>query len=1141
MATLAATSLGSVVSATGAGASSGQTAALDVGQLRFYSTGSLLNAASEPLTDSSNVLVWAEPTAYNADEDGNGDAVSYPDGTDIPLVGIDGTVVGIGNDFVNNQESFGDAGNEEFLLNVWDSLTGGDATVLVDESHDNAVTRADISTFANYAEDNGYTVPATTDLEADLGSADGLVLARPATALSDDELSAVASFVDAGGALFLHDASDYQDQDQTANLNAVAAAVGAAFRFNDDQVYDDENSGFENFVVLTENGNTEQYPELFAGREGIGGGELPFEPGESYPGTVTSVADGDTFTVEFDDPDAGSQSIRVLGVDTAEKPENASAERPEEWEGLAYTTESDLRPVGSLSHYSGTCFLDDAMEPLTDDAAVLYWAPSNATVTDQNGGDAVSYPDGTAIPLGVKDDNLVGLGANMVNDEGGWDGDNGDLVLNVWDDQLGGAGTVVWLDNGQYDTLGDVFGNFEGRAEDAGYTLESAGDLAAAAGDADAFVVSSPNELSDANRDALATFAADGNPVTFIGKSDYDGFDQTDALNAVLDELGAAFRYNDAQVQADGNFAFSTEQFNTDSYAAYFGGDSEDPLAHLQEWAVEATEFATQALSGEDVVVSFDENEGITDPFDRLLGYVEYDATGDGSTDTLYNAALIQEGYARVYGSSLSKHDEFWDHEHAARTDGTGLWAESDVESAPSYRNRPVEDLFVPTPAAVGSTNGTLGQGRVPVNAESSASVSEAPLAGVDRTANVAMLGGLLVDESHEEAEGSGYDVSGFENFTFVSNLADSLSGREGDVLVDGGHGQFGADFGLSNEDAAYYQRFLEGAGLNFEQVNEPTAEKLSRGRALLVTSHTEAFSEAEVDALRSFRDDGGAIVLLGDANASDAARENLNALASGLGTDLRLTDDAVTDGSNNVNGDAGLVTTTNFHQSFDLFDVYEPGTGGEEPAQPTLSVSFPERNGGGSAVPADLSLSNAPDGLAGFDVTITVADTEVAAAIDVSFDDAFPDSTTQADVSDDGGTVSLEAADIEDNVGTGASDITLATLSLEPQSAGSTGVGLGIDALDADDGSVIDAQTSTGDLTIAPVERIGDNDLPTDPDDDGVYEDLNGNGQLDFEDVVVFFEHREEDAIQDYVDSYDFNDNGRVDFDDITTLFEEI
>ncbi|MFC4405905.1 thermonuclease family protein [Haloarchaeobius iranensis] len=1141
MATLAATSLGSVVSATGAGASFGQSAALDVGQLRFYSTGSLLNAAGEPLTDSSNVLVWAEPTASNADEDGNGDAVSYPDGTDIPLVGIDGTVVGIGNDFVNNQESFGDAGNEEFLLNVWDDLTGGDASVLVDEGHDNEVTLADISTFAGYAEDNGYTVTATTDLAADLGDADGLVLARPATALSDSELSAVVSFVDDGGALFLHDASDFQDQDRTANLNAVAEAVGAAFRFNDDQVYDDENSGFENFVVLTENGNTDAYPELFEGREGIGGGELPFEPGESYPGTVTSVADGDTFTVEFDNSGVGARSIRVLGVDTPEKPENASAERPEEWEGLAYAAASDLRPVDSLSHYSGTCFLNDAMGPLTDAATVLYWAPSNATVTDQNGGDAVSYPDGTDIPLGVKDGNLVGLSANMVTDDGDWDGDNGDFVLNVWDDQLGGEGTVVWLDNGQYDSLSDQFGNFEGRAEDAGYTLEESGDLAAAAGDADAVVVSSPNELSDANLDALATFAANGNPVTFIGKSDYDDFDQTGPLNTALAGVGAAFRYNDAQVVADGDFAFSTQQFNTDSYAAYFGGDTEDPLAHLQEWAGEATDFATQELDGQDVVVSFDENEGVTDPFDRLLGYVEYDASGDGSKDTLYNASLIEEGYARVYGSGLSMHDEFWSYENQARTAGTGVWAESDVESAPSYRNRPVEDLFVPTPAAVGSANGALGQGRVPVNAESSASVSEAPLAGVDRGKNVAMLGGLLVDEDHEEAEGSGYDVSGFENFTFVSNLADSLSGREGDVLIDGGHGQFSADFALSNEDAAYYQRFLEGAGLNFEQVNDPTAEKLSRGRALLVTSHTEAFSDAEVDALQSFRDDGGAIVLLGDANASDAARENLNDLASALGTDLRLTGDAVTDDSSNVDGDAGLVTTTNFHQGFDLFDVYEPGAGGDEPTAPTLSVSFPERSGAGSAVPADLSLSNAPDGLAGFDVTVSIADTGVVTASDVSFDDAFPDSTTAASISGDGSTVSLEAADIEDNVGTGATDVPLATISLEPQSDGTTGLDLGIEALDADDGSVIDAETSTGDLTIAPVERIGDNDLPTDPDGDGVYEDLNGNGQLDFDDVAVFFEHREEDAIQDYVDSFDFNDNGRIDFDDITTLFEEV
>jgi peptidoglycan/xylan/chitin deacetylase (PgdA/CDA1 family) len=63
----------------------------------------------------------------------------------------------------------------------------------------------------------------------------------------------------------------------------------------------------------------------------------------------------------------------------------------------------------------------------------------------------------------------------------------------------------------------------------------------------------------------------------------------------------------------------------------------------------------------------------------------------------------------------------------------------------------------------------------------------------------------------------------------------------------------------------------------------------------------------------------------------------------------------------------------------------------------------------------------------------------------------------------------------------------------------------------------------------------------PTDPDGDGRYEDVNGNGRTDFDDVVALFENRRSDAVTDHADAYDFNENDRIDFDDIVALFEEL
>jgi parallel beta-helix repeat protein len=64
---------------------------------------------------------------------------------------------------------------------------------------------------------------------------------------------------------------------------------------------------------------------------------------------------------------------------------------------------------------------------------------------------------------------------------------------------------------------------------------------------------------------------------------------------------------------------------------------------------------------------------------------------------------------------------------------------------------------------------------------------------------------------------------------------------------------------------------------------------------------------------------------------------------------------------------------------------------------------------------------------------------------------------------------------------------------------------------------------------------------LPTDPDGDGIYEDLNGNGRLDFADVVLYFNQMTWIAANEPIAAFDLNGNGRIDFADIVALFNEI
>jgi PKD repeat protein len=63
----------------------------------------------------------------------------------------------------------------------------------------------------------------------------------------------------------------------------------------------------------------------------------------------------------------------------------------------------------------------------------------------------------------------------------------------------------------------------------------------------------------------------------------------------------------------------------------------------------------------------------------------------------------------------------------------------------------------------------------------------------------------------------------------------------------------------------------------------------------------------------------------------------------------------------------------------------------------------------------------------------------------------------------------------------------------------------------------------------------------PTDPDGDCIYEDLNGNGRLDFADVVLYFNQMTWIAANEPIAAFDLNGNGRIDFADIVALFNEI
>ncbi|MFC5366602.1 right-handed parallel beta-helix repeat-containing protein [Salinirubrum litoreum] len=63
----------------------------------------------------------------------------------------------------------------------------------------------------------------------------------------------------------------------------------------------------------------------------------------------------------------------------------------------------------------------------------------------------------------------------------------------------------------------------------------------------------------------------------------------------------------------------------------------------------------------------------------------------------------------------------------------------------------------------------------------------------------------------------------------------------------------------------------------------------------------------------------------------------------------------------------------------------------------------------------------------------------------------------------------------------------------------------------------------------------------PTDPDGDGLYEDINGDGTFDIVDVQALFANLDDSAVTNNPDAFDFNGDGQVDVVDVQRLFNEL
>ena len=198
-----------------------------------------------------------------------------------------------------------------------------------------------------------------------------------------------------------------------------------------------------------------------------------------------------------------------------------------------------------------------------------------------------------------------------------------------------------------------------------------------------------------------------------------------------------------------------------------------------------------------------------------------------------------------------------------------------------------------------------------------------------------------------------------------------------------------------------------------------------------------------------------------------------------------------------------------------------------------------------GNSVSIPIKIDSVPDGVSGFVLTATLSNPAVAEILEAVLPVGFNlDSVNQTSP----GQITVAAADGGNGIVPGDTNVTLLTLVIIGLAAGDTAIEVLVERLDDDGGFDIERSVQQGTLTVTEDTTAvvyptlpGMDAAVQDIDGDGKAEDINGNGRLDFADLVALFEHLGSAAVQDNPQFFDYNDNGVVDMADVLELFNDL
>lgn len=144
----------------------------------------------------------------------------------------------------------------------------------------------------------------------------------------------------------------------------------------------------------------------------------------------------------------------------------------------------------------------------------------------------------------------------------------------------------------------------------------------------------------------------------------------------VVDGDTVDVRFQDGSTERVRLLGIDTPEVHGTNSPAEFEGvpDTEAGEACLREVGQDASEYTTERLQNRTVRIVFDEAADRRGGYGRLLAYVYLN-------DSNVNHDLVAEGYARVYDTTFTQADRFYEAEDRARTEEMGVWQCVDASS----------------------------------------------------------------------------------------------------------------------------------------------------------------------------------------------------------------------------------------------------------------------------------------------------------------------------------------------------------------------------------------------------------------------------------------------------------------------------